>query len=143
MKKRIAALQRVLKQENLDCLLVTDLPQVRYLCGYTGTNGMLIVFQSEAVFITDFRYAGQVKQQVTGAKIKIAARELLSELDDNKRLQAKNLRVGYLEAFVPVKSLRMIKEKLPNALLAPTNGLVESLAVKKDIDELKLIQKAA
>ncbi len=143
MKKRITALQQILKKQNLDCLLVTDLPLVRYLCGYTGTNGLLVVFQREAIFTTDFRYAGQVKQQVTGAKIRIARRELYSELDEIKQLQAPNLRVGYLEQFLPVKSLRMIQEKLPNALLAPTNGLVESLAVKKDAGEIKLIKKAA
>lgn len=143
MKKRINALQRVLKKENLDCLLVTDLPQVRYLCGYTGTNGLLIVLQTDATFITDFRYAGQVKEQVKGAKIKIVRRELFSELDEMKKLQEKNLRIGYLEQFLPVKNLRMLEEKLPNALLAPTNGLVESLAARKDANELKLIKKAA
>jgi len=143
MKKRITLLQRVLKQENLDCLLVTDLPQIHYLCGYTGTNGLLIVFQTEAIFITDFRYAGQVRQQVKGAKIKVVSRELLSELDENKKLQTRNLRVGYLEQFLPVQSLKMIKAKLPNALMAPTFGLVEALAVKKDAGELKLLKKAA
>ena len=143
MKKRISALQRILKQENLDCLLVTDLPQIRYLCGYTGTNGLLIVFQKDATFTTDFRYAGQVKQQIQGAKIKIASRELLSELDENKQLQVKNLRVGYLEQFLPVRNLRMIEALLPDALLAPTTGLVESLAIQKDPGEIKLIKKAA
>ncbi len=143
MKKRIQALQRLLKQDNLDCLLVTDLPQIRYLCGYTGTNGLLIVFQSDALFITDFRYAGQVKQQVKGTRIKVVSRELMSELDENKQLQTRNLRVGYLEQFLPVQNLNMIKAKLPNALLAPTLGMVESLAIKKDPGELKLLKKAA
>ncbi len=142
MQVRIKKLQGLIKGLNLDCLLVNELSQIRYLCGYTGSNGILVVFANEAYFVTDFRYKAQVGKEVKGAKITIAQRELYTELPTIKRLNAKNLRVGFLEAYMTVKNLQMLKKLLPGALFAPTNFMVETLASVKDNDELKHIQKA-
>lgn len=142
MHGRIRNLQALLKENNLDCLLVNELSQVKYLCGYSGSNGLLAVFQGEAYFITDFRYKAQVRTEVKGAKVLIAQRELYTEIPKIKRLLQRNLRVGYLEAYLTVRNLNMIKSLLPQALLAPTGGMVEALASVKESDEIKKIQKA-
>jgi Xaa-Pro aminopeptidase len=63
MKKRIQKLQQLLRKDNLDALLVNELPQIRYLCGYSGSNGLLVVFQNDAWFLTDFRYKTQVAKE--------------------------------------------------------------------------------
>ncbi len=142
MQNRIKRLQALLKDCNLDCLLVSELSQVKYLCGYSGSNGLLVVFLNEAHFITDFRYKAQVHTEVKGAKIMIAQRELYTEIPKIKRLLQKNLRVGYLEAYLTVKNLNMLRALLPQALLAPTGGMVEALASVKEPDEINKIQKA-
>lgn len=142
MHGRIKNLQALLMENNLDSLLVNELSQVKYLCGYSGSNGLLVVFLNEAYFITDFRYKAQVRTEVKGAKILIAQRELYTEIPKIKRLLQKNLRVGYLEAYLTVRNLNMIRSLLPQALLAPTGGMVEALASVKEADEIKKIQKA-
>ncbi|MDP4667159.1 MAG: aminopeptidase P family N-terminal domain-containing protein, partial [Gaiellales bacterium] len=47
--------------DDLDALLVTNLVNVRYLTGYTGTNGIVVLSRERAVFVTDFRYADGVE----------------------------------------------------------------------------------
>ncbi|MCK4428266.1 MAG: aminopeptidase P family N-terminal domain-containing protein [candidate division Zixibacteria bacterium] len=54
MRIRIKKLQNTLKKENLDLLLVTFLPNVRYLSGYTGTNGLILISPNGSLFLTDF-----------------------------------------------------------------------------------------
>jgi Xaa-Pro aminopeptidase len=142
MKYRIKKLQELLKANNLDALLVNELSQVRYLCGYSGSNGLLVVFPTAAIFLTDFRYQSQVAKEVVGAKVIIAQRDLYTELQSIKKLAARNLRLGYLETFLPVKLLKFVKKQFPEALLAPTNGLIESITVIKDASEIANLEKA-
>ncbi len=87
MQVRIKKLQALIKSLNLDCLLVTELSQIRYLCGYTGSNGILAVFANEAHFVTDFRYKAQVGKEVKSAKIMIAQRDLYTELPKIKLIK--------------------------------------------------------
>ncbi|HEX5317463.1 MAG TPA: aminopeptidase P family N-terminal domain-containing protein, partial [Candidatus Kapabacteria bacterium] len=69
---RLAKLQKIVKDIGLDALLITHLPHIQYLVGYTGSNGLLIVpAQGKPHFFTDFRYKAQVKQEVVGAKVSI------------------------------------------------------------------------
>ena len=59
-------------QNHLDALLVTHLPNIHYLCGFTGSAGVLIVSANkDAVFFTDGRYTQQAHEEVKGAAIKI------------------------------------------------------------------------
>ena len=48
----------------LDCLLVTNMVNVRYLTGFTGTNGACVITPEERLFLTDFRYVDQAGEQV-------------------------------------------------------------------------------
>ena len=69
MNDRIKRLQKILEDEKLDAFLVTNLPHVRYLSGYTGSNGIMIITPNSSSFLTDFRYQEQSKKQVKGSKI--------------------------------------------------------------------------
>lgn len=142
MKNRIQNLQSLLKANNLDALLINELPQIRYLCGYSGSNGMLVVFEKDAYFLTDFRYKTQVAKEVKGVKKILATRDLLSTLPEIKKLHQKNLRIGYLEEFLTARSLFQLKHFITGVLWAPTRGLVESLMIVKEADEIKNIEAA-
>lgn len=142
MKKRIEKLQQLLKKENLDALLVNELPQVRYLCGYSGSNGLLVVFQTDAYFLTDFRYKTQVGKEVKGAKKILAERDLFSTLEEVKKLNKKNVKVGFLDEFLTARQLFILKHKLSNVVWVPTRGLVESISVVKDAEEIANITAA-
>ncbi len=147
MIQRIKKLQALLAANNLDCLLLHEFEQsksaqIRYLCGYTGDNALLVVLAHEAILITDFRYKTQIAKEVKGTKKIIAAQSLFGELAKLKHLTAKNLRIGYLDEYLPAKMIGMIKKQLPDCLLVPTTGLVESIAIVKDAEEIEALKKA-
>jgi len=52
----------------LDGLLVTHLPDVRYLCGFSGSSGVLLLLTDGAYLVTDFRYREQSRLEVVGAR---------------------------------------------------------------------------
>ncbi len=143
MKERIKKLREKLDQENLDLLLVTSLTNIRYLCGFTGSNGVLLVSKDNAIFLTDFRYKEQVKKEVKGAEIKIAQRELFSTLTDIDLLKGKRIKAGFEEKYLSFQLYQRLKTLLPQVLWVPTENLVESLLVIKDQEEIKRIKKAA
>ena len=61
--KRIARLKKTLREQNLDALVVSNLNHIRYLSGFTGSSGLLVVDQTRAFLFTDSRYATQSKRE--------------------------------------------------------------------------------
>jgi len=143
MKKRIERIREKLDQENLDLLLVTALPNIRYLCGYTGSNGILLISRDKAIFLTDFRYKEQVKKEVKVAEIKIPQKELFSTLPEIDLLKGKRIKAGFEEKYLTFQLYQRLKTLLPQVLWVPTENLVESILVTKDEEEIKKIKKAA
>src|SRR6266566_4217778 len=70
-KRRAAA---AAKSAGADGLLVTHLPDVRYLCGFTGSNAALVLAGGRAVLFTDGRYTGQAKAEAVGTRVVIASK---------------------------------------------------------------------
>ena len=129
----------LLDERELDCLLVTGLVNVRYLTGFTGTNGACVVARDERLFLTDSRYVEQSKQQVTEFERLEASRELLGDLA--ARLKG---RAGFDDAHVSVKAHAALAEKVSDDVeLVPAAGLVEALRAVKDEAELAAIRAAA
>jgi Xaa-Pro aminopeptidase len=71
-------LQAKLEDSHLDFLLVTHLPNIRYLCGFTGSAAALLIGDRETTFFTDGRYIAQARAEVQGARIVIARQGLLA-----------------------------------------------------------------
>jgi Xaa-Pro aminopeptidase len=133
---RLAAL---LDERELDSLLVSNLVNVRYLTGFTGSNGAAVVTRDERLFLTDSRYTEQAKQQVTEFERLEASRELLGELAG--RLTG---RAGFDDAHVSVKTHRLLGEKAAEGVeLIAAGGLVEQLRALKDEGELASMRAAA
>jgi Xaa-Pro aminopeptidase len=74
---RVRRLQASLASNKLDCLLITHLPNVHYLCGFTGSAAALLVKERGCILFTDGRYRAQAEQEVKGAKIVIARKSPL------------------------------------------------------------------
>jgi Xaa-Pro aminopeptidase len=135
---RADRLVELLEQRELDSLLVSDLVNVRYLTGFTGTNGACVVTPSERLFLTDSRYTEQSRQQVSGFELLKAGQALLGDLAG--RLSG---RAGFDDAHVSVKAHRTLEEKVADAVeLVPAGGLVEQLRAVKDPDELGRLRAA-
>ncbi len=69
---RLRRLSRELEEKDIEFLLVTHLPNVRYLCGFTGSAAALLVTDRSSVLFTDARYRTQAKEEVSAAQVVIA-----------------------------------------------------------------------
>jgi Xaa-Pro aminopeptidase len=129
----------LLAERELDCLLVTNLVNVRYLTGFTGTNGACIVSSDERLFLTDFRYVEQARSQVQGYERVDAGRDMMADLAGRLRGRA-----GFDDAHMTVELHRKLGEKVAEGVeLVSAGGLVERLREVKDELELDAIRAAA
>ena len=68
---RLRQVQAAIAERRFSALLVSHLANIRYLCGFTGSAGVLLVTPREKILLTDGRYTEQAKHEVKGAKVKI------------------------------------------------------------------------
>ena len=141
--KRIELIRKKLAAENLDALIVTNMPQVRYLTGFSGSSGVLVLTPKGADFVTDFRYNDQAKAQVRGATVTICSGDSFTTIKDQPALQAKNLRVGFSGEFVSVSMRDRMEKHLPHALLVNADAVLADLGWVKDAEEIGNIKRAA
>ncbi len=128
-----------LAELELDSLLVTNLLNVRYLTGFTGTNGACIVTPHERLFLTDFRYVEQAEAQVVGYERIESGRDMLGELAGRLRGRA-----GFEDSHVTVATHAKLGEKLAEgAELVAAGTLVEELRAVKDPSEIAAMRAAA
>ncbi len=129
----------LMRERELDSLLVTNLVNVRWLTGFTGTNGACVVTLDERLFLTDFRYVQQAEEQVPDFQRLPAGRDLVGELAERLRGRA-----GFDDAHVSVRTHRKLAEKVGEGVeLGPAGGLIEGLREVKDHGELERIAEAA
>lgn len=142
MESSLKRLQKIVKTENLDCLLVTEITNIRYLTGFSGTSAKLAVFPNKSYFFTDFRYREQSAKQVKGAQVIVGQRDPIADFPKFPPFKKKNVKIGFQAESISYGVLDQIKELLPDALLIPTTGLVNSLSIVKTMDEIKKIKEA-
>jgi Xaa-Pro aminopeptidase len=141
-------LREQLASASLDALLVSHLPNIRYLCGFTGSAGLLLAGETGSVFFTDVRYDTQSREEVKGAKVVIARKALLSALGDwigahRKKSGAKGFTIGIEAEHLTVAERKRLGNALPSGLrLKSTVALVERLRMVKEEDELECIRAA-
>jgi len=126
----------------LDGLIVNHLDYIRYLTGFTGTAGLLIIMNDAVHFFTDSRYTIQARKQVIGAKVETVPSEPISSLNGYKWLHKKNLRLGIDGQHLTVAQQARLKEKIPEVLFTPSEALLEKLGWVKDNFEIASIKKA-
>lgn len=141
---RIGRLRSQLAAQQLDGLLVSNLTNIRYLCGFTGSNATLLVSADRARFLTDGRYRAQSAQQVQGADIDIYYPS--DQLATSLRQAAQDLgarRIGFESEHTTVSSLESMRGMLEGIELLAAAGLVEKLRRTKEAEEIALIRTAA
>jgi len=138
---RLTKLRETLITEGLDAILITQPENRRYLSGFTGSDGALLISQDQAVLATDFRYYEQVEKQAPDFRLaKVTARfeTLLPELIQQVGAKA----VGFESAHLTVDQHQKWQEVAEGFELVPTKGLVERIRAVKDEGELGKIRKA-
>jgi len=140
--KRIDAVRKHFKNQNLDGLIVTDMNQIRYLTGFSGSAGLLILSGKQSHFLTDFRYTDQARKQVKGAKVRVVKSGLVSSLKDFPALNVTNRRYGFSSETTTVSLRKQLERALPDCLLVAADGVFAELGWVKDKSELVSIVKA-
>ncbi len=123
-------------------MLVTDLVNVRYLTGYTGSNGLALVGAQTRTFITDFRYVEQAAEQVDPSfERRTAPQELIEAVGE--ALPGGPLRLGFEDAHISVRTHARLRELLEERVeLVPFGGVIEKLRAVKDPEEIERIGAA-
>jgi Xaa-Pro aminopeptidase len=130
-----------LANRKLDAFLVSFSANLRYLSGFTGSNGSLLVLAGRAIFFTDPRYQIQAGQEVS-CQVKIAKGPLVEDIAAAiTRLRLR--RIGYEPARMTCDWLDSLRSKLPaQASLEPVTGWIEQLRMIKSPTELERIRRS-
>ena len=137
-QKRLAAAFKALE---IDALLVTHMPNVRYLTGFTGSAG-IVVITAKPVFTTDGRYREQAAKQVEKARVVVGKGSALASAIVEIR-KARIRRLGIEAEHMTVATRRILTRELGRKVkLIETSAAVEKLRIIKDKDEIRLIRKA-
>jgi Xaa-Pro aminopeptidase len=144
----MGALRRRLTHAGLPGLLVTPPPDVRYLCGFTGSSAALAVTRRTARLFTDGRYTAQAAEEVKAAQVQISSGSPAVSATQWLAAQPGVAMVGFDAAKTTVAELARWKSELPSRLRkgffqAVPAPLVELLRSIKDGDELALMADAA
>jgi Xaa-Pro aminopeptidase len=141
---RAEALSAKVADRELDALLVSEPHNLRWLTGFTGTNGLAVVGPDVRVFVTDFRYVEQAEEEVDGAfDRRRGERDLLEDVRAALP-ERRPLRLGFDDAHTSVRTHGRLGEALGDEVeLVAAGGLVEDLRAVKDADELALVRAAA
>ena len=136
---RRQVVSRGLADRKVDALLVSFGPNLRYLSGFTGSNGSLLVLPDRAILFTDPRYTIQSHQE-SACTVKISKRAITEDiLATIGRLKLR--RVGFEPARMTFDFHEKLKSKLPiRASLVPTAGWIEELRSVKSPEEIARIR---
>jgi Xaa-Pro aminopeptidase len=141
---RLPRLRSLLPDAGCDALLLTNLTNIRYLTGFTGSAAMALVLPEELVLVTDGRYRDQSTEQLraagVGARIEISSNDQQAVVATAAQsigrlgLEADNVTWSQQRAFAGTW--------FPRAELVPTEGLVDGLRIVKDVGEVARIEAA-
>jgi Xaa-Pro aminopeptidase len=134
--------EQTLEAEDLDAFVVIHPANLRYLCGYSGSNGLLLFMAGRKIFFTDGRYTEQARDEVKGPRIVISKGALVK--DAAALLSMLNSAVVGFEADLTTVAVASQMRELTHKRIQwkPTSGLIMQLRIIKDAEELKLIKAA-
>ena len=141
-KDRIGLLRKDAAALELDAAIVTAPPNVRYLTGFTGSNGMLLVTERQATLLTDPRYTLQAKTETAGSGVKVVIAKGALEAALTPRL-AKLRRIGFENNRVRYRAWEHLQRSLPlSASLHPLGTVIEQRRMVKSAAEIAAIRES-
>ena len=141
---RLGRLRLVFSSLGADALLVSHLPNIRYLCGFSGSAGLLLVESASATLFTDSRYTFQAREEVLGARTQICKQGLIAAAGAALRGRRGRLRVGYAASSVTVAQKQALEAAAGTRVRWVVEAnTVEKLRAVKDDQELRIMNEAA
>lgn len=140
MNTRITRLQHLIKEHELDALLVTSPYNLRYVAHFTGTTGLAVITPTDLFFVTDARYTQQAKREAAEYTVIQNNGPIFDEVA--KLVVDQNIQtIGFEQEFVSYAQFAQLTQLL-TATLVPISQLIEPLRLIKEPEELALIQEA-
>lgn len=138
---RVVKLRRAMENAGLDAIVIASPYNRRYLSGFTGSSGTLLITPKDSILLTDFRYTTQAAQQAEGFTVLLHGRKPLADI--RELLLERGIRsVAFEQSHVVFSEYAEWKELLGEVELKPAGTLVEELRIYKDEAELATIQEA-
>lgn len=141
MNDKIDKTRQLLRENELDAVLITGSANRRYLSGFSGSSGALLIGREQAYIITDFRYIEQAKEQAGG----FAVKRWKDDFNQSLAMVVKDagwLKLGFESKHVAYSAFREMKEKL-SAELVPLETTAEKQRAIKNETELSILRKGA
>lgn len=143
-RMRRANVQRLLRKKGIRHYLVTSLTNVRYLCGFSGSNAAVLITPESPVFISDARYKEQSHAEVAGCRIVIVEEGPFVAGVGRTIEDSRSRRIGFEPQSMSVMFHKRLRRQLQGrARLHPYEGVVESLRVVKDDREVRSLRRAS
>ncbi len=140
---RLRRVRDRLHDARLDGLLVSHLPNVHYLSGFSGSSGLMLVEPGVASLFTDFRYRTQARDEIAdGISVSIAEDDLFTALAARLAEGEGGRRLGFEDASISVRDRRALGENCGNVVWEPAGGLLGELRARKDSDEISRVERA-
>jgi Xaa-Pro aminopeptidase len=140
--ERVARLRALLAQTEAEALIVTNPVNRRYLTGFTGSSGVVLITSEQASLITDFRYKVQAPEQAKGFEIVEHGQNMnamIAELLGKRKVST----LLFEENDVTFATYAAMEKAWSSVKLLPSLGIVEKLRIIKDESELAVMQDAA
>lgn len=138
---RLERMRQTLSEQGVDAILVTQPENQRYLSGFTGGDGALVITQSDALLLTDFRYYEQVSEEAPEfqlVKVEGAVSRVLKQVLQKHQIET----LAFESTHVPFAEYQDWKKATRGVKWVPTRDAVESLRMIKDGDELAKTKRA-
>jgi Xaa-Pro aminopeptidase len=146
LKNRIQKLRQALTEGEIDGIFISQAENRRYLSGFDGSAGFLLITQKNKILATDFRYTAQAKNQAPDYEFFLVSDDISSwfpKLVAELKIKRLGFEAGHI-TFALHRQLCAILTKGKSPLkLIPVEGMVESLRAVKEPEEIELITKAA
>lgn len=143
---RVRRLVEQVPRLGIDALLVTHLPNIRYLTGFTGSAAVLVVDREGLTFVTDGRYGDQAHEQLAAAGVDASVRVGRTSAEQREHIVTALFgptRIGLEADHVSWSRQQELAEWFQGDQLVATTGVVEALREQKDDGEVARIETAA
>ena len=142
--RRLTVVREKLLEAHLDGLLLSSIPNVRFLTGFSGSNALLFVSQSDALLLTDFRYQSQAAEQIgEAARVRIESASLWEGLWAELAAMSGIDTVGFESAHLLHRDFQRLLEAGSRWHWRPTSDLIEAVRERKEPVEVERIRTAA
>jgi Xaa-Pro aminopeptidase len=142
MSDRLTRVREQLTKRRVDAILLTNLDNIRYASGFSGSSATVVITSKRAVILVDSRYTLQAKEECPGFEVIQYSGDVLKTTNDIL-LEDKVASVGFEAEYVTISTHRKMRKMIDKGVrLVGTKRVIEDIRLVKDADEIRKLKKA-